>query len=484
VFDRNTGERVALKQLSPHGSPAVVARMRTLFERECLTLTLLNHPRIVRVLDHGLNEDVPYYTMELLSGGDLMEIAPLPWQRVCEIGRDVCSALSLLHARRMVYRDLTPRNVRCTSDGLAKLIDLGALALMGSAEPLVCTPAVAAPELANLQLLDGRTDLYALGATLYFTLTGRMPYPASDFQMLPQLWAEPLTPPAAFVPGIPESLDGLVMEMLSLQPQQRPASAAEVSERLCAIAGARHDDTLVVCQAYLSTPELAGRKAELELVQRQLEQLRSARRGGALMFVAAAGQGRSRLLDASVFLAKLVGVTVLRVRTDDGELSRTGAVQRFAEQLLCSLPDAAARIPDDAWPVLSLLIGELAGASDRSADLSAADVQAHALPAMRAWLLAVCEHHPLLIEVDDIERLNVETRNLIALLADRARGHALLIVVGRCAELELRCEALRLLESLSVKLEVQPLSLAETHTLLEGMFGQEPHVRTPIVCMS
>ena len=70
------------------------------------------HPRIIEVYDYGLTEHGPYYTMELLDGGDLQQLAPLPWREACRHLRDVASSLALLHARRLLHRDVTPRNVR------------------------------------------------------------------------------------------------------------------------------------------------------------------------------------------------------------------------------------------------------------------------------------------------------------------------------------------------------------------------------------
>ena len=477
VLDRMTGDRVALKQLLVKGPPATVDRARMLFERECRTLALLDHPRIVRFFDYGVDDNVPYYTMELLDGGDLTARAPRPWREVCAIGRDVCSALSLVHARRMVYRDLSPRNVRCTSDGNAKLIDFGAMAPMGSAEFVVCTPAVAAPEVVNLQSLDGRADLYALGAVLYLTLSGRSPYPATSFHMLPQLWGQPIAPPSAHVHDIPEALDSLVMELLKLDPKQRPASASEVSERICAIADLGHDEQLVESQAYLTTPELVGRDKGLKIVQRRLRRLKLDRRGGGLLLRGAQGAGRSRMLDASVSLAKLEGVTILRVGGDDGA-GRLEAVYRCAEQLLSSLPDAASFVPDDAWPVLAQLVPSLPKlAPGRPVEfVDAAHVQSAAPSALRAWLLAVTREHPLFIGVDDIERLDVESRNLIALLAERARSHALMVVVARSEDIAMECDALQLLAAKSGAIRVHPLDAREVRALLESVFGDVPHL--------
>ena len=137
-----------------------------LFEREFRTLVQLSHPRVIEVYDYGIGDAGPYYTMELLDGSDLRELSPLPWRRACELVFDVCSSLALLHSRRLVHRDISPRNVRCTRDGLAKLIDFGAMVQMGPCAQVVGTPAFVAPEVVQRSALDGRTDLYSLGATL------------------------------------------------------------------------------------------------------------------------------------------------------------------------------------------------------------------------------------------------------------------------------------------------------------------------------
>src|SRR5262249_28078912 len=156
--------------------PTLRQRIVELFEREYHTLAQLAHPHIVRVYDYGIDTEGPFYTMELVDGGDLQQLAPLPWRRACAIARDVCSALSLLHARRLVPRDISPGNVRCGRDQRAKLLDFGALAPFGANKFLVGTPACCAPESVNLQPLDGRADLYGLGATLYYLLVGRHAY--------------------------------------------------------------------------------------------------------------------------------------------------------------------------------------------------------------------------------------------------------------------------------------------------------------------
>jgi eukaryotic-like serine/threonine-protein kinase len=83
-------------------------------------LAQLAHPRIVEVYDYGIDDVGPYYTMELLDGGDLQQLAPIDPLRLCAIARDVCSALALIHSRRVLHRDVSPRNIRCRPDGTAR----------------------------------------------------------------------------------------------------------------------------------------------------------------------------------------------------------------------------------------------------------------------------------------------------------------------------------------------------------------------------
>src|SRR6185436_1057975 len=135
--------------------------------------------------------------------------------------RDVASSLAIVHSRRLVHRDISARNVRCTEDGRAKLIDFGAMAPMGVAKHVVGTPPFLPPEALRLQMLDGRSDLYALGALAYWTLTGRVAYPARRLSHLPELWLTPPARPRQYQPDIPEPLEQLVMELLELDAAAR-----------------------------------------------------------------------------------------------------------------------------------------------------------------------------------------------------------------------------------------------------------------------
>ncbi|MBN1653560.1 MAG: serine/threonine protein kinase [Deltaproteobacteria bacterium] len=131
VLDLQTGQKLALKRLTVIDNPEKLAEIAKYFEREFHTLVQPAHPNVIEVYDFGKDESGPYYTMELLDGGDLRERAPVPWRTACSLFIQVCSVLGLLHSRRQLHRDVTPRNIRCTRDAKAKLIDFGAVSPMG-----------------------------------------------------------------------------------------------------------------------------------------------------------------------------------------------------------------------------------------------------------------------------------------------------------------------------------------------------------------
>ena len=279
VFDTATGRRLALKRL--HELSDLAKRQRTveLFEREYHTLSHLAHPHVVEAYDYGVDERGPCYTMELLEGGELSTLAPVPWKRACELTRDICSALSLVHSRRLVYRDLNPRNVHCNNEGRAKLIDFGALAPVGPSKQVVGTPAYCAPETLELAPLDARTDLYSVGATLYFMLTGRHAYPARSFEQLRSMWEGRPMRPSEITADLPAALDDLVMDLLHPEPSVRPANAAEVMEQLAVIGGGTLQEVPSVTLAYLSAPQLVGRETALSRTRTKITRAARSRAG-------------------------------------------------------------------------------------------------------------------------------------------------------------------------------------------------------------
>lgn len=494
VEDGSNGERFALKRLELETSDesAYVARQ---FELEFYNLAHFAHPCVVQVFDFGRDQQgFPYYTMELLDGGDLRKLSPLPFWDCCRQLVDICSVLSFLHSRRLIHRDVTPRNIRLTSDGRAKLIDFGTLTVVGPAKRVVGTPPFCAPETLTGDHIDHRADLFSFGATAYMTLTGRLPYQARGFSDLRDAWRTPLKPPSFYVKDIPEALDQLVVSMLQLDRSLRPSGAPEVMERLGAIADLHLNEDQIVRQAYLSMPTVMGRDQELLRIRKLL--VRGLRgRGGAMLLSGGPGMGRSRLLSASVLEAKLLGLAVLRADATDILEGEFSAARVLLEQLIEAVPNLVAETHPDQLALLAQLAPVITRINRSSSDNGTAtrssnppatlrprselgELRPRLQVALYEILLRASAQRALLIAVDDLHRLDEPSASLIALLVERALKHRLLVVTTVDSEvLEQPDESLRLIAGAASQIELRDLAFNDTYKLLGSIFGDVPNLR-------
>jgi tetratricopeptide (TPR) repeat protein len=474
AIDEATSRQIALKRL--HSGRAGDPHASRLFELEFYTLAQLSHPRIVAVHDYQRTPEAAFYTMELLNGGDLGEQQVLPWKAVCALLCDVCSALSLLHSRRLVHRDVTPRNIRLTRDGKAKLIDFGAMARFGTHARTVGTPPFTPPEAIHAQPIDGRADLYAVGATAYYALTGRHAYPARTLVNLRNAWRSQPALPSRYAADIPPDLDQLVMALLSLAPSGRPASAGAVIERLTAIAGLQLEEQQQVQRAFLSTPSLVGRDAALRTIRRHI--LRAAHgRGSTLFLTGPRGVGRSRMIDACVLEAKLASAFVLRADVVQNRTGEFAGARALLDQLAIELAGQAEPLLRPHAAALGPLWPSTLGAPP---DAIAPD-QPAARPLVQQTLLTVLlevsREKFVVIACDDVDAIDEPTRALIALLAEHACRRRLVVVVAAESESAAGDMGGASLLRDAERIALAPLSLADSERLLISMFGDVPNVR-------
>ncbi len=435
VFDRVAGEERALKRIRPQAkdNPLYVQA----FEREFHVLSTLDHPRIIRVFDYGVDEAGPFYTMELLSGHDMRNAAPLPYQDACLQLRDVATSLSLLHARRLLHRDLSPANVRMTRDGRCKLLDFGALATFGMSEVVAGTPPVVPPEAFGRNPLDQRADLYSLGALAYWMLTGRHAYPARRLEDLPVYWRSPPPPPSALAPDVPKELDSLVLRLLDADPLGRPASAAEVIGRLTGIgelAAEGTTETRRLALSFLSNPRFIGRAAVLDGVKALVEgALRG--RGGAVVIEAVAGMGRSRLLEEIGRGAQVAGALVVRV--DAGMVRQPGGTTRaLALRTADAAPELARKHATPFRSPLGALGPDLRMRLGPSAFPGAAAETPGVDRGIEEWFADISGDKPLVVQVDNVDSADDDSLGMLAGLAKLASERALLVVATECTSHE------------------------------------------------
>jgi hypothetical protein len=480
VLDESTGQRVALKRLGSANAPgstrrkgaAAGADAALLFQLEYTMLARLVHPSLIAVYDYGIDEGVPYYTMELLDGRDLRELSPVPYREACRLVRDIASSLALLHAHHLVHRDVSPRNVRVTRDGRAKLLDFGTLTPFGVPPDIAGTPPCVPPEALNGGALDNRADLYSLGSVLYWLLTGRDAFPARQLDDLPAFLEGIPAPPSSWVKSVPEALDALVLTMLSRDPLARPSSAAEVIERLDGIARLPPEERREVAQSYFLSAKTVGRGSELDVVSACIE-LTLASEGGGLLVLGERGFGKTRLTRDIAVRAQTRGATVVVVEGNSGDGPNATARALGARLLQASPLDAvAAATPHAAHlcHVIPELVGRLGEVELSPPPEAPGEWRVRLEGAMKAWLLDFAARRPLVLVVDDIDRADESSAGLLASLARSGRGTRLLVVGAA----DIRA-SFPTASAYAMRLELRPLGARDIGALVGSLFGETPN---------
>lgn len=247
VYDTQLDDQVALKLLD---NGADGQRRRARFRQEILICRRLIHRNIVRTFEFGSHRDHLYCTMELLKGQNLAEFMAVRREMYGPMGLiavfvQAADAVVAAHQLGVIHRDIKPENFMVTDDGAVKLTDFGLAKLAyketspDENQDLIGTPVYIAPEaLKRGHNVDERTDLYSLGATFFHAVTGQTPCNAPD---VPSLMYAVLTdvPPRLddLRSDCPAELADLVAELLAKSPDDRPADADDVRQRLIRLHG-------------------------------------------------------------------------------------------------------------------------------------------------------------------------------------------------------------------------------------------------------
>jgi len=235
--DRTFDRLVAIKQLRPDpmASEKALAEARQQFKHEAQILATLDHPNLPRVTDFFESDGFEYLVMDYVEGQTLSDLVVvqgrgLEESQVLDWADQLLAALEYIHQHGIVHRDVKPSNIRLTPDGRIFLVDFGLVKLFDPRNPKTATimhglgtPEYAPPEQydAHLGHTDPRSDVYALGATMYHLFTGRAPATAT------QRVADPSSfrPPRALGAHVSSDIDRAVLRAMELQPAKRFDSA-------------------------------------------------------------------------------------------------------------------------------------------------------------------------------------------------------------------------------------------------------------------
>lgn len=288
VLDRE----VAIKVMHPHLAARDDARAR--FRREAKAIARLKHPNIVDVYDFSTDDDEEAYLVtEFVHGMTLTEFAnrhgPLLPQAAALIGHAVAGAMTHAHTAGLIHRDIKPDNLMISRKGEIKLMDFGIATAMDMEQmtatgAILGSPAHMAPEQIEGAAIDHRVDVFAYGTVLYFLVTGRLPFVASNPHALFRLILEcAYDPPSRHNPSIDREFEEIIATAMARSPEERWSSMAAIQAALGRYL--QHfglDEVPTLLPALLTRPEQEMQSYKPKIVQVLCDDGRAHALGGAL----------------------------------------------------------------------------------------------------------------------------------------------------------------------------------------------------------
>jgi serine/threonine protein kinase len=241
------GHRAAVKVLKPRY--AGDSQFESRFRNEATVAADLKHPNIVRIHAIGTDQGMTFFAMDLYEDSLATLVrreGPLTEERLLAVAIDIATALEFAHGAGVIHRDLKVDNILIDANGVGVLSDFGIARTVAGyvtatgMNMTIGTPAYVSPEQAQGRPLDGRSDLYALGVTLYKAATGELPFRSSDWFELARMHVEdPPPPPTTRRPDFPPRLERVILRCLAKHPDDRYASATQLLADLRDIAAGR-----------------------------------------------------------------------------------------------------------------------------------------------------------------------------------------------------------------------------------------------------
>ena len=245
--DPKIGRMVAIKTmaLSQEFDSDELVEVKSRFFREAETAGRLSHPNIVQIFDAGEEHDLAYIAMEFIKGYDLVRHtkpnALLDPQEVIKIIADAADALDYAHSQGVVHRDIKPANMMWLQEAkIIKLTDFGIARITDSSKTktgmVLGTPSYMSPEQLSGKRVDGRSDLFSLGVTLYQLLTGSLPFQADSMATLMfKITNEPHVPATTLRPDLPPGIDPIIEHAMQKPVDSRYAAGKDFARDLRAL---------------------------------------------------------------------------------------------------------------------------------------------------------------------------------------------------------------------------------------------------------
>ncbi len=456
ALDRQSGARVALKTLT-HASPQLLHRLK----KEFRALQRIDHPNLVSLDELIEHEGRWFIRMELIRGVDFLThvrtISPGPAsgdadtmerpalgfdrERIVGATSQLAAGLVALHNVGLVHRDIKPSNVLVTSTGRVVILDFGLVADVAGqyqsiGQNVVGTAAYMAPEQAAMGDVGPAADWYSLGVMLYQALVGALPHAGAPMQVMLAKQQQLPPAPGTLIPGIPEELDHLCLQLLAVDPAARPGAAAVLGA--LGVGGGGHPT--LTRSFSTATSVLVGRDSELtELIDAAD---RSSQQAVTVVIRGKSGLGKSALLEqlARDLLARDPRTLVLAGRCFENESvpykAFDGVFDDLATEML-RLPkaDAAGLVPRAAtllpriFPVMARVEVIARAPALVHEPHDRIEERRRLFASVRELFDRIAERRPLVVLLEDMHWSDAESLLLLQSLLDDERGPAALFAM-------------------------------------------------------
>lgn len=475
VYDRHRGQTVALKILRG-SSPSALLR----FKNEFRKLNNVRHPNLASLYELIAEEPEWMFTMEYLDGVDFLRyagivggafVSPLEERerRIHTALPQLAAALTALHERGLLHRDLKPTNVMVTNERVC-LLDFGLVHNFGDeampSSTIAGTPEYMSPEQGSGLPLSEASDWYAIGVMLYEALTGSLPFRGATYQLLQQKQCGPPPPPADLDSSISADLNALCMSLLHPEPAERMAATRRIRGTALAPSPARAQ-----AAPAQHKPELLGRDRELRTLRSAFA--RSVEGRPVIAHVhGPSGVGKTMLVREFLSQAKSADplALVFAGRCYQSESvpfqGLDDLVDSMAQHLRHLSPaEIGAVLPSNYTLMLRMfpVLGQIRHTEMRSAlPLDSTELRARAFAALRELLGRLAARHHVILAIDDLQWGDLDTSAFLTELTESADAPPLLLILSYRSE---DIEAISWLERLNTPSEVGRSSFAEQRHL-------------------
>ncbi len=470
AYDAVEGREVALKCLDAEcaNDPTV----RLLFQDEFRRLSQVVHPNFPAAYDIGSLDERPYFAMELVTGTPLNKLAKIDLPKLYAIVGQLLQALSFLHARGFVHRDVKPGNIIVRDDGRVTLMDLGLLTPIGARaeEELRGTPAYMSPEVIRGGVITEAADIYSLGVLCYERLTGHKPFGGTDTEVLAAHLYDTVPPLRLVAPHLPDRLVTMVHRMLAKNPADRYGSAGDVARDLSELVG--HVvlvETGEQKAGYVASDHLVGREREWTRLRDAVLALKEGA-GKAVFLDGAAGVGKSRLLREARLESKLARHVVAATTAPERIGEPFAIIAQLVEATLVGRPDE--EVVRHASALAGILPALRATLPEGAAPASSGSPEQIAR-ALVEWCRHITATRPLVVVVDDLQWADQLSVDVLNRTIRRLRDRPVLFLGGyRGEEIHTGHPVTHTIEEgLTERIELEPFRAPQVRELLSSMLS-------------